>query len=59
MLEIESVVREEAARAGTTLIELQVEQNPKLGLVARYRVDGDTAPLASALGRHIFRSQPL
>jgi len=59
MLEIESVVREEAARVGTTLGELQVEQDPKLGLVARYRVDGDAAPLASALGRHIFRSQPL
>ncbi len=59
MLEIESVVREEAGRLGITLIELKVEQDPKLGLVARYRVTSDTDALAQALGRHIFRSQPL
>lgn len=59
MLEIESVVREEAARVGAILRELKVEQDPKLGLVARYRVDADSQALASALGRHIFRSQPL
>ena len=57
--EIESVVREEAAQAGITLSELQVEQDPKLGLVARYRMEGDQAPLAKALGRHIFRSEAL
>lgn len=56
MLEIESVVREEASKVGAVLSELLVEQDPKLGLIARYRIDGDAAPLASALGRHIFRS---
>ncbi len=59
MLEIESVVREEAAHAGAVLSELIVEQDTKLGLIARYRVDGDATPLTSALGRHIFRSAAL
>jgi fatty-acyl-CoA synthase/long-chain acyl-CoA synthetase len=57
MREIESVVREEAAQVGVSLDELRVEQDPKLGLVARYRVAGDGQALAQALGRHIFRSE--
>ncbi|MBF7730470.1 acyl-CoA synthetase [Pseudomonas sp. N040] len=57
--EIESVVREEAAQVGATLSQLTVEQDPKLGMLARYRVEGDGSALASALGRHIFRSEAL
>ena len=59
MLEIEAVVREEAAQAGVVLSEVRVEQDPRLGLLARYRVDGNTEALTRALGRHIFRSAPL
>jgi fatty-acyl-CoA synthase/long-chain acyl-CoA synthetase len=57
MREIEAVVREEAALAGVSLDELRVEQDPKLGLVARYRTTADSEALARALGRHIFRSE--
>lgn len=59
MREIEAVVREEAAQAGVVLSEVRVEQDPRLGLLARYRVDGNTEALTRALGRHIFRSAPL
>jgi fatty-acyl-CoA synthase/long-chain acyl-CoA synthetase len=61
--EIESVVREEAAQVGATLTQLTVEQDPKLGMVARYQLEGDgttlAAALAAALGRHIFRSEAI
>ena len=57
--EIESVVLETAAQVGATLRQLKVEQDPKLGMVARYQVDGDGTALASELGRHIFRSEAL
>ena len=61
--EIESVVREEAAQVGATLTQLTVEQDPKLGMVARYQIEGDdtalAAALAAALGQHIFRSEPV
>jgi hypothetical protein len=53
------VVREEAAQVGATLTQLTVEQDPKLGMVARYQVEGDGTTLAAALGRHIFRSEAL
>ena len=61
--EIESVVREEAAQVGATLTQLTVEQDPKLGMVARYQIEGDdtalAAALSAALGQHIFRSEPV
>ncbi len=57
MLEVESVVREEAASADVELVALDVEQDPKLGLVARYRVaTGNAEGLVSRLGRYTFQS---
>jgi fatty-acyl-CoA synthase/long-chain acyl-CoA synthetase len=61
MREIELVLRQEAGAAAVTLDELKVEQDPKLGMVARYRLAGVTAPeralaFADAIGKHIFRS---
>lgn len=55
--EIESVVREEASAAGVTLEELQVNHDPRLGLVARYQITGDGASFAAALGRYSFKSE--
>jgi acyl-coenzyme A synthetase/AMP-(fatty) acid ligase len=55
--EIESVVREEAAAAGVTLDGLQVDHDPRLGLVARYQLTGDGAPFAAALARYTFKSE--
>ena len=58
--EVEGVVRDEAAALGVSLAELTVEQDAKLGILARYRVEGgDAVGFAAALGRHIFRSKPL
>jgi len=63
MREIESVVREEAAAAGAELKELLVEQDPRLGVVARYRLkapDGtQAAAFVEALGRYAFKSRAL
>lgn len=59
MREIESVVRTEAIAAGVELAELRVEQDPQIGLIARYRATGDAAALAAALGRYAFKSQSL
>jgi acyl-CoA synthetase (AMP-forming)/AMP-acid ligase II len=59
MKEIESVVRTEAIAAGVELAELRVEQDPQIGLIARYRATGDAAALAAALGRYAFKSQSL
>ncbi len=59
--EIESVVRQEAEQAAVTLDDLKVEQDPKLGLVVRYRLSSAATQdralaFANALGKHIFRS---
>jgi fatty-acyl-CoA synthase/long-chain acyl-CoA synthetase len=60
MREVDSVVREEATTLGLTLTELHVQQDAKLGIVARWRTaGGDTESLAAALGRHIFKHQML
>ena len=60
MREIESVVRDEAAAAGAELEELLVEQDPRLGVVARYRLKAPDGPQAAAfvgaLGRYAFKS---
>lgn len=53
MAEVASVVRAEAAALGVTLSEVNVEQDPKLGIVANYKLaEGDGEQLAATLGRH-------
>jgi fatty-acyl-CoA synthase/long-chain acyl-CoA synthetase len=63
MREIESVVRQEAAAVGAELAVLRVEQDPRLGVVARYRLQRPGGPeeatLVGALGRYAFKSHPL
>jgi fatty-acyl-CoA synthase/long-chain acyl-CoA synthetase len=60
MAEVAMVVRAEATALGVALSEVHVEQDPKLGIVANYRLaEGDGEQLAAALGRHIFRSRLL
>ena len=55
--EVESVLRAEAAEAGVTLAGLGVGQDPRLGIVANYRVAaGDASALAARLGRYTFHS---
>ncbi|KRA65291.1 acyl-CoA synthetase [Rhizobium sp. Root651] len=57
MLEIEDVVRQEAATTGATLISLSVVQDERLGLLARIAVEGDPAVLREKLGGHAFKVQ--
>lgn len=61
MREIESVVRQEAEDAGVALAELHVEQDTKLGIVARYRLDQPGGPGAAdftaAVGLYTFKSE--
>jgi acyl-CoA synthetase (AMP-forming)/AMP-acid ligase II len=57
MLEIESVVREEAKDAGVELLNLDVVQDTRRGLLARYLASGDAAALAGRLGRYTFASE--
>jgi len=60
MMEVESVVREEAERIGVTLDALKVEQDPRVGIVVRWHVAaGDAVAFGRALGVHVFRNQPL
>lgn len=60
MMEVENVVREEAQRLGVTLAELKVEQDARLGIVARWRVGaGDKAAFIRALGSHVFENRAL
>jgi len=60
MWEIESTIRSEAGAAGVELTGLTVEQDPKYGIVARYRTldprSAAAAALTEALGRYTFRS---
>lgn len=57
MREVESVVREQAKVACVELSELVVEQDPKKGIVARYRSILDSSEsLQSRLGRYTFTS---
>lgn len=57
MLEIEDVVRQEAASAGVKLKSLSVVQDARLGLLARIAADGDPGPLREKLGRYAFKAQ--
>lgn len=59
MREVEQTVRREADGLGITLDMLEVEQCTRLGLVARYRCQGDHAPLAHVLAGYAFTSQAL
>ena len=63
MREIESVVREEAVNADVELAALTLEQDPKLGMLARYRLLAPLTEAASrfraALGQYVFRSQEM
>ncbi|PLW69708.1 acyl-CoA synthetase [Pseudohalioglobus lutimaris] len=57
LLEVESVVREEAEAAGIALDTLCVEQDPRLGIVAKCRVNNDDVPaLTASLGAYTFAS---
>ena len=57
MLEIESVVRDEAAALGLELVSLQVAQDSHRGLLARVSVAGDDESLRQAIGRYTFHSE--
>lgn len=59
MREIEFVVRREADALDIELLDVQVEQVAKLGLVARYRSRGESDALARVLGDYTFVSQRL
>lgn len=55
VMEVESVVREEAVALDIALQGLDVVQDSKLGLVARLRVNASDGPaLEAALGRYTF-----
>lgn len=54
-LEIENVVRREAAAQATPLHSVQVRQDAKLGLVAEVVVTGDAGPLQNALAQYALR----
>lgn len=55
MREIESTVRAEAEQAGIILRSLEVVQDHKRGLLARYTIEHGTADgLANSLGRYTF-----
>lgn len=53
IMEIKDVVEEEARRLGVALHKLDVTQDSKLGMVARYACDDDSA-LKPALGLYAF-----
>ena len=57
MLEIEDVVRQEAASACVKLKSLSVVQDARLGLLARIATEGDPGPLREKLGRYAFKAQ--
>lgn len=55
MLEIENVVREEAASAGIELISLDVVQDSQRGLLAKIATPGDDAEFRQAIGKFTFQ----
>ena len=54
MMEIEHVVRHEAALCNVVLVNLAIRQDAKKGFVARYEALGQSAALQEALGRYTF-----
>ncbi|BCH21565.1 acyl-CoA synthetase [Mesorhizobium sp. L-8-3] len=57
MLEIEDVVRKEAASVGVKLESLSVVQDARLGLLATIATEGDPRLLREKLGRYAFKAQ--
>ena len=57
MLEIESVVRDEAESLGVELKSLEVVQDTHRGLLARVATTGDDTTLREAIGRYIFATE--
>ena len=57
MLEIEDVVRQEAASCGVNLESLSVIQDPRHGLLAKIATQGDPGPFREKLGRYAFNAQ--
>ncbi|MDL2410154.1 acyl-CoA synthetase [Rhizobium calliandrae] len=57
MLEIEDVVRQDAASAGVNLKSLSVVQDARFGLLARIACEGNSGPLREKLGRYAFKAQ--
>ncbi|MDQ0564204.1 fatty-acyl-CoA synthase [Rhizobium mesoamericanum] len=57
MLEIEDVVRQEAAASGIKLLSLSIVQDARLGLLARIATESDPGPFPEALGRYAFKTQ--
>ncbi|WP_051321057.1 acyl-CoA synthetase [Rhizobium mesoamericanum] len=57
MLEIEDVVRQEAAASGIKLLSLSIVQDPRLGLLASIATESDPGPLPEKLGRYAFKTQ--
>lgn len=57
MLEIESVVRDEAQEMKVQLQSLEVVQDSQRGLLARIDVVGDDAQFRQAIGKYVFQSE--
>lgn len=54
LLQIEDVVRSEAARLGLTLAFCKAVQDPKWGVVARWQANGDATALRNSLNAYSF-----
>jgi fatty-acyl-CoA synthase len=57
MIEIEDVVRQEAAAAGNELASLEIVQDSRRGLTALISVRGDAAKLQAGLARYAFPTE--
>jgi len=55
--EIENVIRSEAETAGVAIINIALDRDPQLGLVARIRTAGGANLLQAALDRYAFNSE--
>jgi fatty-acyl-CoA synthase len=54
--EIEHAIRSEAQVTGVTILDIVLDRDPQLGLVARIRTDGGANLLQVALDRYAFQS---
>jgi fatty-acyl-CoA synthase len=57
--EIEHVIISEAAAADVAVVSIAVNNDPKLGVIARIRTDGDAEALRHALERYAFKFEIL
>jgi fatty-acyl-CoA synthase len=55
--EIENAIRSEAEAAGVAILDLALDRDPQLGLVARIRTDAGANVLQAALDRYAFHSE--